>query len=97
MEPARTERAVNPDADKVRVDKIVRCKDKVKDVAGVARARAAAEVADKARAKVVAAAGAGKIVNVARTESLLPAASEPQPLQRWGKNAIWQHVPLFNP
>lgn len=67
MEPARTERVGNPDADWVRADKIVRPKDKLEDVAGLARVRAAAEVADearaRARARVAAAAGADKIDN----------------------------------
>jgi len=73
MEPARTERASNPDSGKVRAAKIVRRQHKVEDAAGVARVQAAAGVADKARAKVaVVAVGAGKIVNAAQTDVFLP-------------------------
>ncbi|WP_419659923.1 uncharacterized protein Dvar_02570 [Desulfosarcina variabilis str. Montpellier] len=52
MEPAQTVRANNPDADKVLADRTARCRDKVENAAGVARVKAAAGVADRARAKV---------------------------------------------
>ena len=42
MEPAQTERANNPDADKVLADRTARCRDKVENAAGVARVKAAA-------------------------------------------------------
>jgi hypothetical protein len=74
MERARTETAGNPDAGKARVDKTVRHKDRVEDVADVARVPAAAAVADKARARVkvvVVAVGAGKIANAARNDAFL--------------------------
>jgi hypothetical protein len=70
MEPARTERASNPDAGKARAGKSARRKDKVEDAAGVVRVQAAAGVANKARAKVAVVAGAGKIVNAARIDVL---------------------------
>ena len=61
------ERAGNPDAGKVHVDRIVLRKDKMEDAADAVRVRAAAAVADKAGARVaVVAAGAGKIVKAAR-------------------------------
>ena len=75
MEPARTERANNPDADKVRVGKIVRHKDKVENVAVVARVEAA--VADRARGAVAVAWGVVKIPDAAR-----PSGFNPSPTQK---------------
>lgn len=74
MEPARTERASKPDVDKGRAGKIVRRKDKVEDVAGVARAQAAAGVADKAKVAVVVV-GADKTVNATQADVILLAAN----------------------
>ncbi|GAB6904326.1 hypothetical protein DESC_720213 [Desulfosarcina cetonica] len=73
MEPARTERASKPDVDKGRAGKIVRRKDKVENVAGVARAQAAAGVADKAKVAVVV--GADKTVNATQADVILLAAN----------------------
>ena len=64
MEPGRMERAGDPGADKVRVDRIVRRRDKVKEAADVARVQGAAGAAVRAGAKVVAvAADAGGIAD----------------------------------
>ena len=55
MEPARMERAGNPDADKGRLDKIALRKDKVEDAADVGQGRGPRQgEADKIRAKVAA-------------------------------------------
>jgi hypothetical protein len=70
MEPAQTERARNPGADKALARKSVRRKDKVEDAAGVVRVQAAAGVADKARAKVAVVVSEGKIVNSAQNDAL---------------------------
>jgi hypothetical protein len=72
MEPARTEKGKNPDAGKVRANKIVRCANKEKDAVDVARVRGAvggvAEAKDRA---AVAPVVAGGIVDASWTGLLL--------------------------
>ena len=75
MEQARTERANNPDADKVLVGKSVQCRDRAENAAVAARVEGAAEVADKAKVVAVAR-DKVKIVNTAQTDGFYPSQTK---------------------
>ena len=75
MEQARTERANNPDADKVLVGKSVQCRDRAENAAVAARVEGAAEVADKAKVVAVAR-DKVKIVTHCPDRRLLPVTNQ---------------------
>jgi hypothetical protein len=76
MEQARMERANNPDADKVRVGKIVRYKDKAEDATVVARVEVAAADADRAKVAAAVARDAVKILNDAKANGFYPSPTK---------------------